>query len=59
MSFVIYRIVNYHSTSLPEITTINTKLSHIPTVGDLEQLYPETFGGVSHDHDNGVMINIL
>jgi len=38
----------YYSTALPELLGINTTLSHMPTVGNLEELYPESFGGVSY-----------
>jgi len=37
----------YFSTALPELLSIDTRLSHMPTVGNLEELYPESFGGVS------------
>ena len=37
----------YLSMALPELPIINTVLSHVPTVGNLEELYPESFGGVS------------
>ena len=37
----------YFSTALPELLSINATLSHVPTVGNLEELYPEAFGGVS------------
>jgi hypothetical protein len=35
----------YQSTSLPFVPGIVTKTTSIPPVGDLHQLYPETFGG--------------
>lgn len=34
------------------------KLSHIPTIGNLEDLYPETFGGVSYHGNEFIMMSI-
>ena len=37
------------------MNTITTRLSHLPTIGNLEEQYPESFGGVGY-HGNDLII---